>query len=140
MPEYKLANCAAVLVVPDVRKTAGWYREKLGFRIVEKYDAPEPFAAIYRDSIELILVQSKFGTVEPNRTRYGAGYDIFLTPESPAGVDGLHAEFASQGVRIVRAPEWTAYGVYEFVFEDADGRLIGVGCIRDAASFESKTL
>ncbi|MBN2086377.1 MAG: VOC family protein [Anaerolineales bacterium] len=138
MADNKLINCAAVLVAPDVRKTAEWYRQKLGFRIVEKYDASEPFAAIYRDSVELILVQSKIGIVESNRTRYGAGYDAFLAPPSPSGVDGLHAEFAARGVRIVQAPEWTAYGVYEFVFEDADGRLIGVGCIRDAASFEGK--
>jgi catechol 2,3-dioxygenase-like lactoylglutathione lyase family enzyme len=138
MAEYKLVNCAAVLVVPDVRKTADWYREKLGFRVVEKFDSPEPFAAIYRDSIELVLVQSKFGAVERNRIRYGAGYDAFLAPESPEGVDGVHAEFAGRGVRIVQAPAWTPYGVYEFVFEDADGRWIGVGCIRGAASFEEK--
>jgi catechol 2,3-dioxygenase-like lactoylglutathione lyase family enzyme len=136
MPEYKLVNCAAVLVAPDIRKTADWYREKLGFRVVEQFDSPEPFAAIYRDSVELILVQSKFGTVERNRARYGAGYDAFLAPESPAGVDGLHAEFAARGVTIVQAPEWTPYGTCEFVFEDVDGRLIGVGCLHDAATFQ----
>jgi catechol 2,3-dioxygenase-like lactoylglutathione lyase family enzyme len=138
MAEYKLVNCAAVLVAPDVRKTAEWYREKLGFRVVGKFDSPEPFAALYRDSVELILVQAKFGTVENNRIRYGAGHDVFLAPETPAGVDGLHAEFAARGVRIVQTPQWTPYGVYEMVLEDPDGRRIGVGCIRDAASFEGK--
>src|SRR4030042_1443497 len=131
MAETKLVNCAAVLVVPDVRKTAGWDNEKNGFRVVDKFDSPEPFAAIYRDSVELILVQSKFGTVERNRIRYGAGYDAFLAPESPEGIDGLHAEFAEGGVRIVQAPVWTPYGVYEFVFEDVDGRWIGVGGVRE---------
>jgi catechol 2,3-dioxygenase-like lactoylglutathione lyase family enzyme len=139
MTKFKLVNCAAVLIAPDVRKTADWYREKLKFRVVEKFDSPEPFAAVYRDSVELILVQAKFGSVERNRSRYGAGYDVFLAPENPAGVDGLHAEFAARGVRIVQAPEWTSYGTREFVFEDVDGRLIGVGCIRDTASFTGMT-
>lgn len=51
----------------------------------------------------------------------------------------MHAEFAARGVRIVQAPDWTPYGTRAFVFEDIDGRLIGVGCIRDAASFEGRT-
>jgi hypothetical protein len=38
----------------------------------------------------------------------------------------------------VQTPQWTPYGVYEMVLEDPDGRRIGVGCIRDAASFEGK--
>ena len=135
----KLTGCAAVLVVADVRKTAEWYREKIGFRAVEKFDSPEPFAALYRDAVEILLVKSKFGRVERNRMRYGAGYDAYLTPENPEGVDALHAEFCARGIKIITPPRRTAYGSWEFVFEDIDGRWIGVGCIQDDAAFFGKS-
>lgn len=124
MAESKLVNGAIILVTPDIRKTAGWYREKLGFRVVEKFDLPEPFAALYRDSVEIVLVQLKFGPVERNRIRYGAGYDAYLAPE-----------IAARGVKVVQPPALTAYGSRELVFEDVDGRWIGVGCIQDEGVF-----
>lgn len=34
----------------------------------------------------------------------------------------------------------TSYGAYEFVVEDADGRLIGIGQIRDPETFFPGTL
>jgi catechol 2,3-dioxygenase-like lactoylglutathione lyase family enzyme len=138
MPECKLVNCAAVLVTPDLRRAVDWYREKLDFRAVEHFDSPEPFAAAYRDSVEIVLVQGKCGAVERNRVRYGAGYDAFLAPASPAEVDVFHAEIASRGVKIVRPPARTSYGVREMVFEDVDGRWIGVGCIEDEREFVGK--
>ncbi len=61
MAESKLVNGAAVLVTPDLRRAAYWYREKIGFRVAENYDSPEPFASMYRDLVEIILVQSNSG-------------------------------------------------------------------------------
>jgi catechol 2,3-dioxygenase-like lactoylglutathione lyase family enzyme len=138
MPECKLVNSAAVLVTPDIRKAADWYREKLGFRVVEHFSSPEPFAALYRDSVEFILVQAKFGTVERNHVRYGAGYDAYLSPESPPAMERFLMKLTAQGVRIVQPPVLTAYGSRELVFEDIDGRWIGVGCIEDEAVFLGK--
>ncbi len=138
MTKSRLVNCAAVLVTPDIRKAVDWYRAKLGFRVVENLDQAEPFAALYRDSIELILVQSKFGKMESNRARYGAGYDAYLAPDSPEGVDLFHSEIAARGVKIVQPPVLTSYGSRELVFEDVDGRLIGVGCIQNEAAFRGE--
>jgi catechol 2,3-dioxygenase-like lactoylglutathione lyase family enzyme len=137
MPDSRLVNCAAVLVTPDLRRAVDWYREKLAFRAVEKFDAPEPFAALYRDSVEIILVQAKSGTVERNRIRYGAGYDAYLAPADPAGVDAFYSEISEWGVKIVQPPERTAYGSREMAFEDVDGRWIGVGCLEDREAFLS---
>jgi catechol 2,3-dioxygenase-like lactoylglutathione lyase family enzyme len=57
----KLDNAAAVFITPDVRRAAAYYVEVFGFTVVEHYDAPEPFAAIYRDSVEILLVQARTG-------------------------------------------------------------------------------
>ncbi len=137
MSDCRLINAAPVLAVSDLRRSVEWYKAKAGFHAVEHLESDEPFAALYRDAVEIILVQAQFGTVERNRVRYGAGYDLFLAPESPEQVDTFHAELAARDVRIIRGPALAPYGVREFVFEDADGRWIGVGCIQDEGAFLS---
>lgn len=91
----------------------------------------DDFATLYRDSIELVVVQSKFGKVESNAKIYGAGYDIYINPDTIGGVDGLYHEFLSNGVKVIEEPRKTDYGSYEFVVEDIDKRLIGIGLIYD---------
>jgi uncharacterized glyoxalase superfamily protein PhnB len=131
----RLDNVAPVFVSPDLRRTARYYRDVFGFEIVEHYEATEAFVALYRDSVEIVVVQSKHGEVESNSARYGAGFDVYLDTEDVDGVDSLYAELTEKGARIVREPTTTAYGCYEFVVEDIDGRLIGIGRIRDQDVF-----
>jgi len=131
----KLANVAPVLVSSDVRRTAEYYRDVLGFELVEHYESPEPFATLYRDSTEVVVVQAVRSRVESNTRRYGAGYDFYLDPEELAGVDLLYEELREKGANIVAAPAMTAYGSYEFVLEDIDGRRIGIGRIKDEGVF-----
>lgn len=45
MGKVRLDNAAAVFITQDVRRTAAYYRDVLGFRVVEHYDAEEPLAA-----------------------------------------------------------------------------------------------
>jgi uncharacterized glyoxalase superfamily protein PhnB len=127
----RLVNVAPVLLSTDARKTAEYYHSVLGFEVVQHYDAAEPFAALYRDGVEIIVVQAKHGNVEPNAVRFGAGYDIYLDPADLEEVDLLHAELERQGARILQSPRLTPYGSYEFVVEDLDGRRIGIGRIKD---------
>ena len=135
MKRAGLDNAAAVFITPDVRRTALYYGKVFGFTVVEHYDAQEPFAAIYRDSVEILLVQAKRGEFQPNAVRYGAGFDIYLDPDTVEGVDSMFAELTAKGARIVREPAMTPYGTYEFVVEDVDGRLIGIGRIRERETF-----
>jgi len=135
MSQPRLSNGVIVFVTPDVQKTATYYQDVLGFRVVEHYDQAEPFAALYRDAVEIVVVQARYGEVVPNRTRYGAGYDAYLDPEDVQDVDVLYADWKAQGATIVSPPAMTAYGSYEFVLEDVDGRLIGVGRIKDQGVF-----
>ena len=50
-------------------------------------------------------------------------------------MDAFCAEISGRGVKIVQPPERTAYGSREMVFEDIDGRWIGVGCLEDREAF-----
>jgi len=82
-----------------------------------------------------VLVEAKRGEVEPNRARYGAGFDIYFDPDTLEGVDAMHAELMAKGARILGEPAMTPYGSCEFVVEDVDGRLIGIGRISDRERF-----
>jgi catechol 2,3-dioxygenase-like lactoylglutathione lyase family enzyme len=135
MGKVRLVNAAAVFATPDVRRTAGFYREVLGFTVVEHYDAEEPFATIYRDDVEIVLVQARHGDVQSNAARHGAGFDVYLDPDTVEGVDDMYAELRATGAKVVREPALRPYGSYEFVVEDVDGRLIGIGRIRDRDTF-----
>lgn len=118
-----------------MRRAASYYREVFSFTVVEHYDAEEAFAAIYRDDVEIVLVQAKRGEYQSNAVRYGAGFDIYLDPETVEGVDSMYEELKAKDARIVRERAMTPYGTYEFVVEDVDGRLIGIGRIRDQETF-----
>jgi uncharacterized glyoxalase superfamily protein PhnB len=135
MGKARLVNAAAVFATPDVRRTAGQYRDVFGFTVVEHYEAEEPFATIYRDDVEIILVQARHGDVESNAARYGAGFDVYLDPDTVEGVDDMFEELRANGAQIVREPALTPYGSYEFVVQDVDGRLIGIGRVRDRDTF-----
>lgn len=74
-------------------------------------------------------VQAKSGGIQSNTERYGTGYDAYIDTDTVSGVDVIYEEFASKAVKIVSKPHKTDYGSYEFVIEDIDGRLIGIGLI-----------
>lgn len=131
MKNVKLTNVCPVLVSEDIVKTVNFYVEKLGFKYAKHYDKIDNFATLYRDSIELVVVQSKYGKVESNTKRHGAGYDIYIDPDTINGVDEIYQEFLSKGVKVIEKPRRTDYGSYEFIVEDIDGRLIGIGLIED---------
>jgi catechol 2,3-dioxygenase-like lactoylglutathione lyase family enzyme len=131
----KLSNGAIVFVTPDVEDTSAYYRDVLGFRVVEHLDKPEPFATLYRDAVEIIVVQAKHGEVVSNQERYGAGYDAYLDPQNVGDVDRIFEELQQRAAVIVSPPALTAYGSYEFVIEDIDGRRIGIGRVRDKEVF-----
>jgi catechol 2,3-dioxygenase-like lactoylglutathione lyase family enzyme len=125
--ETKLTQGVIIFATPDIRKTAAYYHSVLGFQLVAHYEQEEPFAALYRDKAEIILVQSKNGDYIPNSKRYGVEYDAYVCQKDVQGVDVVYEEFRSTAVEIVKEPAAVPYGSYEFVIKDIDGRLIGIG-------------
>ncbi|WP_419889599.1 VOC family protein [Paenibacillus xylanexedens] len=108
----------------DMKRTAQFYEEKMGFRIVEYLDAAEPHICLYRDLTEIILTQSNGQKVVPNRELYGYGYDAYFITKNQ---EELQQEFSNAGVNIVRYFQHTDYNNKEFVIEDVDRRWIAFG-------------
>lgn len=59
----------------DIKKTANFYEEKLGFRIIKYLNDEKPHICMYRDDIEIIL--TKKGAL-PNHPIYEYGYDAYI--------------------------------------------------------------
>ena len=115
---------SCIFPVPDIKKTAEYYVNKLGFYAVEYLDCKEPHICLYRDNSEIILLQANTDRVIPNRELYGYGFDAYLYT---ANQEEMAKEFLDKGVKFARELEVTDYQNREFVIEDIDGRWVAVG-------------
>jgi catechol 2,3-dioxygenase-like lactoylglutathione lyase family enzyme len=122
MGKLYMSHC--VFPTPDIRRTAKYYVESLGFRAVNYLEAHEPHICLYRDHTEIILTDSRSTQVIPNRKLYGYGYDAYFITDDQLEIQ---KEFEAKGVTIVRPLSKTDYHNQEFVIEDIDGRWIGFG-------------
>ena len=120
----KILSSLAVFPTKDIKRTAAFYEEKLGFRRMDYLEVEEPHICLYRDAIEIILTESTKEDVVPNRERYGYGEDLYIiTTEQEA----LQEEFAKAGVTFAKSLKMTDYGNKEFIIEDIDGRWLAFG-------------
>jgi len=133
--KVKLTNLCPVFISENLRTTVDFYIEKLGFKAAKHYDKIDNFATLYRDSIEFVIVQAKFGEIQSNTKQYGVGYDAYIDTDTVQGIDIIYQEFKDKGVKIISKPRKTDYGSYEFVIEDIDGRLLGIGLIYDKENY-----
>lgn len=115
----------AVFPTPDIQRTAAFYEQKLGFRRMDYLNVAQPHSCLYRDRIEIILVQADEGrAVMPNTELYGRGEDAYLIADDQ---QALQDEFLAAGVEIEEPLHMTDYHNLEFTARDIDGRRLVFG-------------
>lgn len=119
-----LTGLSCIFPTPDIKKTAEFYASCFGFHAVEYLECKEPHICLYRDEIEILLLQAQTEKVFPNRKLYGYGYDAYLYTDEQ---EILEKELLAKGVKIVKDLNITDYKNKEFVVEDLDGRWIAFG-------------
>ena len=119
-----LMELSCIFPATDIKKTAEFYVSCLGFRAVEYLECKEPHICLYRDKIEILLLQAKTEKIFPNRELYGYGYDVYLYTDDQ---EKLEKELREKGVKIVKTLNVTDYNNKEFVIEDIDGRWLAFG-------------
>lgn len=107
MSKLYMSHC--VFPVPDIKETAGYYCDCLGFNAVNYLNAKEPHVCLYRDNTEVILLDSGGRKAKPNRELYGYGYDAYFITDKQ---QELQDEFQAKGVndmqfRLLRNREMT---------------------------------
>ncbi|HBM99376.1 MAG TPA: glyoxalase [Ruminococcus sp.] len=119
-----IMGLSCIFPVPNIKKTEEFYVSKLEFRAVEYLECKEPHICLYKDNIEIILLQANTDKVLPNRKIYGYGYDAYLYTENQ---QLLEKKFVAKGIKIVKSLNMTDYQNKEFVIEDPDGRWLAFG-------------
>jgi hypothetical protein len=114
-----LTGLAPQFVVPDVVKTAEYYRDQLGFEILGFFAEPPVYAMVRRDSAEIHFGKADSANVQMNEmVRKGLGTDayIFVTD-----VNSLYQEFVEKGVEITEGPITRIYNCTEITVKDCNG-------------------
>lgn len=116
---------SAVLLSPDVMRTAQHWRDVFGFSIDNTFGEPPTFAILKRDGAYIMLGATDQPII-PRRMQRESLFDAYFW------VDDAQAEFMAckaRGARIDYEPHLQPYGVLEFGLLDADDHLIGFGQI-----------
>lgn len=118
----KIKSLAPRFLVADVLASVDYYREQLGFELVDTFQDPPTYATVSRDGGEVHLARRSAG-MAPGGIRSSC---YAYTDD----VDALYEEMGSREARIVEGPTTRVYGMREFVVEDPDGnRLVFAGSI-----------
>ena len=112
MPDYPKSNPeqfiqgAPVLHVTDVRATAQYFKERLGF----KWDfADQNYSVVWRDNSAVHFVTGK---------QNPSGVHLFQWVRD---VDAYHQEIVSRGAKIIKEPTDQPYGIRDMVVRDING-------------------
>jgi catechol 2,3-dioxygenase-like lactoylglutathione lyase family enzyme len=111
-----------VLQVADVKASAAFYCDRLGFASHGFWGAPPVFCIVQCGAVTIALDQSRDG-ISPPRQQYWSAY-VYVDD-----ADALLAEFKAAGVAIARDICATEYGCRDFDVRDPDGHCIGFGTV-----------
>jgi predicted enzyme related to lactoylglutathione lyase len=120
MPDIPTSNpeqfCqgAPLLLVPDVRATADFYRGVLGFKSDQGTDTPE-YTVVWRDNAAVHLAQ---GEEAPTGVR------IFFWVKD---VNTLYEEIVRRGAAVAVPIGTRPYGVRDFALRDPNGVMVVCG-------------
>jgi hypothetical protein len=115
----EFTGLAPQFVVPEVVKTAEYYRDKLGFEILGYFPDPPVFAMVRRGAAEIHFGKSDKGEMQVNESvRHGLGTDAYIFVN---GIEALHRELLANGVEIVEGPIKRIYDCVEITVRDCNG-------------------
>ena len=125
-PGPKVLGVAPFLIVDDVKQSAEWYRDILGFGFERLWGEPPSFAMVRRGAVTLMLKQlCEPGKARPNvKADPEACWDAYVWVKE---ADALLAEFKAKGVTVVREIENTYYGCRDFDIRDLNGYILCFG-------------
>ena len=123
-------KASPVLGVRNVRRTAEYYRDVLGFDLdpVDGVFAPSPaepegvYAIVKRAGV-WIHFQIRRGEV-PKRLRGSFERDVYVYVDD---VDALFVDLERRGANVVERPHMAPHGIRELVVEDLDGHRLAFG-------------
>jgi predicted enzyme related to lactoylglutathione lyase len=115
----KFKKLAPQFVVPDVVKTAEFYRDELGFTILGYFLDPPVYAMVRRDDAEIHFGKADSDKIQVNESvRHGLGTDAYIWVSD---INELFRELSERSVQILAGPIERVYGSREVVIKDCNG-------------------
>ena len=109
----------------DVRLSADYYRDKLGFEVTYFEANPRHYAYASRDDVHVHFACFRDARPRPNAAAAPPDmFDIYVYVED---VEALRDEFAQRGATLLNEPTDQAYGLREFRVRDPDGYILAFG-------------
>jgi catechol 2,3-dioxygenase-like lactoylglutathione lyase family enzyme len=108
--------------VPDVVRTAEYYRDVLGFQIAGYWGTPPVFAIVWRDRVEVFFNRADQSPARTGRAK--GAYDAYFRV---VGVTELATQVRTGGADIVEGPVTREYQQLELVIRDCNGLILTFG-------------
>jgi len=114
--------------VPDVIRTAEYYRDVFGFEIAGYFDGesvslapttPPVFGIVWRDEVEVFF--SRAGQQDVRTGRADGAYDAYFRL---TGIDAFADDLRARGAEIIDGPEDRFYGQREVIVGDCNGLVL----------------
>ncbi len=132
MTTKKVLTITPLFLVPDVVKSAEYYRDVLGFRIGDYYGDPPCFVFVSRDTVDIML---KLATA-PDQVHPNGAHGVWDAYLWTASFEEIREEFRAHAAKIVSESPSTFYGTKEIDVEDRDGYRL---CFAQDTSKDSQT-
>jgi hypothetical protein len=127
-PTIRFEAAVPQFTVPDVVRTAEYYRDVLGFQIAGYWngkavslaaDPPPFFGIVWRDKVQVFFNRADQSEVRTGRAEgaYDAGFQII-------GVEALAADLRGRGADILEGPTQQVYEQNELVVRDCNGLVL----------------
>jgi hypothetical protein len=119
LPSVSFLAVVPQFTVPDLVRTAEYYRDVLGFHIAGYWngerrslvaESPPVFAIVSRDHVQVFFNRADQPDVRTGRA--GGAYDAYVRLR---GIDALAEELRRRGANILDGPEDRVYGQRELV-------------------------
>jgi catechol 2,3-dioxygenase-like lactoylglutathione lyase family enzyme len=124
-------RASPILGVANVRRTAEYWRDVLGFSLdpddgifAPVPTEPEGVYGIVKRGGVWVHFQRRREASPPRAPRPAQERDIYLYVNL---VHEVHADLVARGAKVVQPPTVAPYGILEFVIEDPDGHRIAFG-------------
>lgn len=115
----RLRSADAGFTVDDVERSVAWYRDTLGFTVVERWEEQGRVvgATLKAGRVRLMIGQDDW---KKGRDRVkGEGFRLFC--QTVQDVDALAARFKANGATLTHEPTNQPWGVRDFGVTDPDG-------------------
>jgi uncharacterized glyoxalase superfamily protein PhnB len=116
-----LKSIAPVLLVRDVKASATFFEQKLGFHIEFLHGLPPFYGAVSRDGVQLHL---RFVHQPPFAKNAVEEESVICAMIAVSNVQGLFKEFTTRGVEFAQPLTKQPWGGTEFHVRDLDGNVI----------------